>query len=103
MLFNSLSFLLFFPIVVIVYFLIPKRVKYIWLLISSYYFYMSWNPKYALLMMICTLLTWLAGKGVSFVREKGIKRRRMLEKFFISSCCLVNFSILFFSNTLILC
>jgi D-alanyl-lipoteichoic acid acyltransferase DltB (MBOAT superfamily) len=50
MLFNSYSFFVFFPIVVVVYFLLPKRVSYLWLLTASYYFYMGWNAKYALLL-----------------------------------------------------
>lgn len=45
MLFNSYSFFVFFPIVVVVYFLLPKRVSYLWLLTASYYFYMGWNAK----------------------------------------------------------
>ena len=40
MLFNSLSFLIFLPIVVLIYFVIPDRVKHLWLLAASYYFYM---------------------------------------------------------------
>ena len=56
MLFNSYQFLLFFPFVTLVYFLIPNRIKYIWLLISSYYFYMSWNAKYGLLMLFSTVI-----------------------------------------------
>ena len=49
MLFNSIDFLIFFPIVTLLYFLIPYRFRYIWLLLASYYFYMAWNPVYALL------------------------------------------------------
>jgi len=58
MLFNSFHFLLFFPIVTLVYYAIPKRVKYIWLLIASYYFYMCWNAKYALLILFSTAITY---------------------------------------------
>lgn len=61
MLFNSFDFLVFFPFVVAIYFVIPKRVRYIWLLIASYYFYMSWNAKYALLIAFSTCVTWLSG------------------------------------------
>ncbi len=51
MLFNSISFLIFFPVVILLYFIIPHRFRYIWLLAASYYFYMAWNPVYALLML----------------------------------------------------
>ena len=37
--FNSSDFLIFFPIVVLIYFLIPQKLKNYWLLIASYYFY----------------------------------------------------------------
>lgn len=61
MLFNSLDFLIFFPIVVLVYFIIPKKIRYVWLLIASYYFYMCWNAQYALLIGVSTLITYLSG------------------------------------------
>ncbi len=61
MLFNSLDFLIFFPIVVLVYFIIPKKIRYIWLLIASYYFYMCWNAQYALLIGVSTIITYLSG------------------------------------------
>ena len=48
----------FFPIVLIGYYLIPKKLKYIWLLICSYYFYMSWNPAYVLLILACTVISY---------------------------------------------
>ncbi len=41
--FNSIDFMLFFPIVALLYFVMPKKLKTVWLLLSSYYFYMSWN------------------------------------------------------------
>ena len=39
MLFNSIDFLLFFPVVTVFHFLLPHRVRWIWLLIASYFFY----------------------------------------------------------------
>ena len=51
MLFNSISFLCFFPVVVGIYFLVPKKARYLWLLFASYYFYMSQNPGFALLLL----------------------------------------------------
>jgi D-alanyl-lipoteichoic acid acyltransferase DltB (MBOAT superfamily) len=61
MLFNSLSFLVFFPIVLILYYILPPKVRYIWLLVASYYFYMSWNPKYVVLLVASTVITYLCG------------------------------------------
>lgn len=60
MLFNSIEFLIFFPIVTVVLFVIPPKLRYIWLLVSSYYFYMCWNPKYALLIVCSTVITYIS-------------------------------------------
>lgn len=74
MLFNSIDFLIFFPIVVLVYLIIPKKIRYIWLLASSYYFYMCWNAKYAVLIATSTIITYAAGLIVGKVTKKGIKK-----------------------------
>ena len=58
MLFNSYSFMLFFPLVLLVYFVIPKKTRQVWLLIASYFFYMCWNVKYIILIFASTLITW---------------------------------------------
>ena len=64
MLFNSLEFLLFFPVVTLVYFVLPVRFRHWWLLAASYYFYMCWSPRYALLMLFSTAVTWLGGRVI---------------------------------------
>ena len=61
MLFNSVDFIVFFPIVTLIYFVIPKKIRYLWLLLASYYFYMGWNAKYAILLFISTFITYMSG------------------------------------------
>ncbi len=61
MLFNSIEFLLFLPIVVFGYFLLPARWRWGWLLGASYFFYMSWEPVYALLILLSTGVTYASG------------------------------------------
>ncbi len=70
MLFNSYGFIVFFPIVVIVYFLLPKRVSYLWLLTASYYFYMGWNAKYALLLLASTIITYVCGVLIQWLNDR---------------------------------
>ncbi|MBQ8158889.1 MAG: MBOAT family protein [Prevotella sp.] len=92
MLFNSIAFLLFFPIVCVLYFAIPvARVgaRNMLLLVASYYFYMNWEPAYALLLMTSTVVTYLAALGISFYQEKSKK------KLFLISSLVLNLSILF--------
>ncbi len=52
MLFNSWQFGIFLPIVFALYWSIPQRFKWFVILISSYWFYMSWNIKYVTLSLI---------------------------------------------------
>ncbi len=60
MLFNSLAYGIFLPLVFILYWLLPHKFRWMLLLVSSYYFYMSWNPKYVLLILTTTLISYLA-------------------------------------------
>lgn len=97
MLFNSIDFLVFFPIVTLVYFLIPHRYRYIWLLLASYYFYMAWNPVYALLMLTSTFITYLS--GILIDRANHIKERtysNILKNIWVALSFILNLSILFF-------
>lgn len=98
MLFNSLHFLIFFPIVLIVYYIFPDKVKNYWLLVCSYYFYMGWNAKYAVLIMASTIITFVSG----IFLEKA-KRSKALEenkernkKIIVAVSFLLNLAILFY-------
>lgn len=71
MIFNSVSYLLFFPVVVLFYFVLPYKWRNVWLLIVSYYFYMNWNAKYALLLAGSTLITFLCSLVVDRCRQRG--------------------------------
>lgn len=95
--FNSFHFLWFFPLVIAIYFVIPKKMRYLWLLVCSYYFYMSWNPKYAILIALSTLITYLSGLGI--VQANGIKDStiaRRYKKWIVALSFIVNLSILVF-------
>lgn len=90
MLFNSLQFLIFFPIVTLGYFLIPQKVRWLWLLAASYYFYMCWNPQYALLMATSTVVTFLS--GVFIDRGKTVFSRKLM----VGISFTINLAILFY-------
>lgn len=75
MLFNSYEFLIFCPIVIGIYYIIPKKFKYSWLLIASYYFYMCWSPWYSLLMVLSTVVTYLNGILLGRCEEQQIARK----------------------------
>lgn len=72
--FNSLEFALFLPIIFILNWLLPRSTRWVMLLGASYWFYMSWKPIYALLMLAATIITWIAGWLISRteVRKKRV-------------------------------
>lgn len=89
--------MIFFPMVCLIYYLIPFRVRHIFLLAASYYFYMCWNPQYALLMLTSTVITYLSGLLIGRARKKRNKRAGQLQmKFYVALSFILNLSILFF-------
>lgn len=97
MLFNSVQFIVFFPIVLIVYFLIPKKIKNVWLLLASYFYYMCWNVKYIILILISTILTYLSGLLIDKVQKSecddAVKKRR--KNWIVAGSFISNVGILF--------
>lgn len=97
MLFNSLEFLVFFPVVCLCYYVIPHRVRYLFLLACSYFFYMCWNPEYALLMLTSTVITYASGLLIDSAEKIGEERRRVRrKKWYVALSFISNLSILFF-------
>lgn len=66
MLFNSVQFFIFFPIVAVLYFVCTYKIRNnlssrILLLVASLFFYACWNPAYLLLILISVVVTWASG------------------------------------------
>jgi D-alanyl-lipoteichoic acid acyltransferase DltB (MBOAT superfamily) len=77
MLFNSLHFILvFFPVAVTGYYLLPHRFRWFWLLVLSAYFYMAFVPYYILILAVTILVDYAAGLVIS--TTTGAKRRMWL-------------------------
>ena len=87
MLFNSVDFLLFFPIVVFLYWILPHKFRNPMLLVASYYFYMNWEPVYALLIAFTTMTTWACSLQMTSRPPK--------KRLFLTLNLLANFAILF--------
>lgn len=90
LLFNSAEFLLFFPVVCLLYFPLPQVLKKPWLLVCSYYFYMCWDARFALLILASTLSTWLCGFLLD--RAVGVRARKLA----LAANLLLNLGLLFF-------
>lgn len=76
MLFNSLEFLAFFPVVTTLFFLFPSRLKWLLLLIASCYFYMAWVPVYILVLFFIIIVDFVAAKQIE--KSIGIRRKAFL-------------------------
>ncbi len=97
MLFNSVDFLIFFPLVTLIYFIIPHKIRYLWLLVCSYYFYMCWNAQYALLLFASTFVTWASGLAIAHVAKKEADDpTRQRSKGIVAISLMLNLSLLFF-------
>jgi len=72
--FNSLQFLVFLVVVLLLYWILPSKFRWALLLVASYYFYMSWNPWLVFLMLGTTLVSYAAALAIQKTEKKGWKR-----------------------------
>lgn len=86
--FNSLQYLCFLPVTVILYYILPKRVKNPVLLAASFYFYACWQPLYALLMLFSIAATYVCGLLIDRFNSR--------KKLWLALCFAINLAILFF-------
>lgn len=91
MLFNSMEFLIFFPIVVLIYYIVPRKMKNFWLLVASYYFYMCWNAKYAVLILFSTIITYWGGICMEKAARPGRKKTVLALGFLLNLLVLFYF------------
>lgn len=74
MLFNSFQYFLFLPAVVLVYFALPLRLRNIFLLLASYFFYMCWKWEFALLMLFTSSVNYIAGLRIGTTSSRRKRR-----------------------------
>lgn len=88
MLFNSIEFIIFFPIVVIGLFVMPKKARCLWLLVTSYYFYMGWNPEYTMLIAVSAIITFCCGLLI------GLSQKERWRKSILVASIAINLTLL---------
>ncbi len=74
MLFNSISFAIFLPIVFAIYWCMPKRCQWVVLFAASYYFYMSWNAAYVTLILFTTVISYLCALALQKMQTARAKK-----------------------------
>src|SRR6185437_11302533 len=87
MLFNSFEFLLFFPIVTFLYFLLPHKLRWFHLLVASCIFYMAFVPVYILILLLTIVIDYIAG----ILIENAVGARR---KWFLVMSIVANVGVL---------
>ena len=74
MLFNTIDFIFFLPVVVIIYYSLSQKGRWILLLLASYFFYGSWKLNYLAFIVISTLIDYACGLKMDKVDSKEKKR-----------------------------
>ena len=74
----SLQFLLFIAFVSFIYFIIPRKIRHIWLLIASFGFYYLLSNKLLVLLLIVTILTYFAGRLVDPLEKSPLNKKALL-------------------------
>ena len=85
--FNSMQYALYLIIVCAVYYIFPQKIRYIWLLAASYFFYMQWNATYALLILGVTAVTYIA----ALLIEKGKGKKAVLAATIVINLALMGY------------
>jgi alginate O-acetyltransferase complex protein AlgI len=98
MLFNSLEFVIFFPVVVALYFSIPHRYRWALLLAASYYFYMCWKAEYIFLIVASTLIDYYAGIQMGKTAEKRNRTKYLIMSLLANIGLLFSFKYFNFFN-----
>jgi alginate O-acetyltransferase complex protein AlgI len=83
MLFNSLQFLVFFPVVTFLYFVVPHKYRWLMLFLASCYFYTAYVPQYLLILFFLIIVDYAA--GIFIEKSKGAKRKLILTISIISN------------------
>ena len=87
MLFNSYEFLVFFPVVTVLFFLLPHRFRWLHLLLASCAFYMAFIPVYILILFLTIVIDYWA--GILIENAAGSQR-----KFYLAMSLVANVGVL---------
>lgn len=86
MLFNSIEFLIFFPIVTILFYLLPHKYRWILLLGASCFFYMWFIPKYIFILLVTIAIDYTAGILIERWQSNARQQKLCLIASIISTC-----------------
>jgi alginate O-acetyltransferase complex protein AlgI len=90
MLFNSIGYLFFLPITVLLYYLLPFRWRWVVLLAASYFFYLLWQVDFVLVLITATFVSWFAA-----MKMGQLPKKKQRLKYLVPSI-IINLGMLFF-------
>ena len=99
MLFNSISFFVFFPIVVLLYFLLPHKYRWLHLLIASCFFYMFFKPIYILILFFTIVIDYYAGLFIEGEQDPKKKKKFLVISIIANISVLAIFKYFNFLNS----
>lgn len=92
MVFSSLTFLyIFLPIVLIIYYIVPKKCRNLFILISGLFFYAWGEPIYVVIMIASTLIDYFAGLVIYKAGDRKTPRRLALIVSVVMNLSLLGF------------
>jgi alginate O-acetyltransferase complex protein AlgI len=101
MLFNSIEFLIFFPAVVIIYFLLKEKYRNLFLLLASCYFYMAFIPAFMIIIAFTTVIVYVGSRLIGHFEDKRTKKLVFLVVIITNILTIVVFKYLgFFGDTI---
>ena len=89
MLFNTIEFLVFLPVVTALFYLLPQRWRWLWLLAASCFFYMWFIPQYILILAATIAIDYAAGLLMERWNDRPLWRRWCLVASVVSTCAVL--------------
>ena len=99
MLFNSIEYLIYLPIVFLLYWLVfgkRLRLQNLFVVVVSYLFYGWWDYRFLALIALTSFCSWLSGIGIEEVRARAGKIPRWFDKGIVVANVIFNLLILSF-------
>lgn len=104
MIFSSLEYLLFLPLVVLLYWRLNTAARIVLIVISSFFFYMSWLPAYGVLLFIMSAINWTLGSSLAAAHGKSQSAAKLILSLGIllnlGCLCYYKYANFFLENTI---
>lgn len=101
MLFNSIGYLFFLPVTVLLYYVLPYRWRWAILLAASYFFYLLWRVEFVLVLMSATLVSYFAALQMGQYQHKTQRLKYLVFSMLVNLGMLVLFKYLGFVTGLV--